>query len=345
MPTSVAELVVILGAGASRACTPRPGNDLVRPPLAAELFDPRYEEIVLRHYPLANAASSDIRVVVAGGAVALEQFLRERLRDSPDPYARRRYLQIPLYLQDLLAVVSHDYTQHPDNFDRVINASLALDRVTFVTLNYDTIFDSRLALQTGQITTLEHYVGEERWALVKLHGSVDWARRVNVTEVPTIDDRMVRAFTDLGEELEGVLDPEIIFRPIAAMQTFRWDPDIPSLFFPALSVPLGTEDELVCPPTHVEVLRHRLQSTDGLNLLVVGYSGVDQEVLKLLRESGNSIRSLFVVNHDGQSGELAARTIISQFEDREPTSTEFSGWEFNTWAQSTNLDEYFEQLS
>lgn len=93
----MAHLVVILGAGASRACAPPPLDEGFRPPLTAELFDQRFAGI-LNHYPLAEAAAADIRVVVSSGALAIERFLRERLRESADPYARRRYLQIPLYL-------------------------------------------------------------------------------------------------------------------------------------------------------------------------------------------------------------------------------------------------------
>jgi hypothetical protein len=95
----------------------------------------------------------------------------------------------------------------------------------------------------------------------------------------------------------------------------------------------------------VEILRARLESIDGLNLLVIGYSGVDQEVLKLLRESKNNIRSLLVIN-DGSSGaEAAARRIKEQFERVEPTGDEFSVGEFNGWAQSNALDDCFRKLT
>jgi hypothetical protein len=213
----MAHLVVILGAGASRACSPLGGESRFLPPLTADLFSERYAPI-LRNYPLAEAAAADIRVVVGSGALVIERFLREQLRDSTDEYARRRYRQIPLYLHELLMEVSRHYTTHPDNTDRLINAALALDSVLFLTLNYDTILDLRLALQTGPITSMDDYVREDqKWALVKLHGSVDWARSVNVAEIRTIDSRMTIAFDELGEELEQRLDPEIHLRGIADM--------------------------------------------------------------------------------------------------------------------------------
>ena len=55
-----------------------------------------------------------------------------------------------------------------------------------------------------------------------------------------------------------------------------------SLRWQALAVPLGPEDELVCPSAHVSRAEQMLEQMDGLNLLVIGYSGLDREVLGLL---------------------------------------------------------------
>jgi hypothetical protein len=341
----MAHLVVILGAGASRACSPRGGQERFLPPLTADLFDARYADI-LRNYPLGEAAAADIRVVVDSGAIAIERFLRERLRESPDPYARRRYVQIPLYLQELLTEVSYHYTAQPDNFDRLINAALSLESVLFVTLNYDVILDQRLALQGGDIRSMDDYAREDRnWALIKLHGSVNWARAVNVPGLKsvTVDSRMAIAFAELGEELEQAIDPEIHLRQIADMQEFRYDAKIPILFFPALSAPLGSEDELVCPPSHVEFLSQKLRSADGLNLLVIGYSGLDQEVLRLLADSNNAVRSLLVINHDPESGRETSTRIMEQFRVEAP-GPGASNQDFNHWAQSSELDDYFDGL-
>ena len=145
-----------------------------------DLFNASYAPI-LHRYPLAEAASADIRLRTASGSVALEQFLRERLRDSEDPYAQRRFFQVPLYLQELLFSVSrtdgNGYTEHPENYDALVNACLALERVSFVTLNYDTLLDQRLFIYS-RLDTLASYIDpNERWALFKLHGSVNWVAR------------------------------------------------------------------------------------------------------------------------------------------------------------------------
>src|SRR5437660_170475 len=148
-------LLVILGAGASYDCagpTIVDRHDDYRPPLVTQLFEPRRSFTqILHHYPLVESAAADIRRALAGGSVAVEAFLRERLRESEHEHDRLKYYAIPLYLQHLLFEVGswsylsrRGYTAHPDSYDRLINAALRVDEVTFVTLNYDDLFDRRL---------------------------------------------------------------------------------------------------------------------------------------------------------------------------------------------------------
>ena len=54
---------------------------------------------------------------------------------------------------------------------------------------------------------------------------------------------------------------------------------------------------------------------DGLNILVIGYSGLDNEVLRLLRESGNTLRSLLIANGTTAAGLAAREAINRQFGD------------------------------
>ena len=53
-----------------------------------------------------------------------------------------------------------------------------------------------------------------------------------------------------------------------------------------------------------------LDGMDGIDLLVIGYSGLDQEVLRVVSESGNELRRLLVVN--GESGGRPAADRIAE---------------------------------
>ena len=217
-------LVVIIGAGASYDCASElvDKDPRLQPPLVKDLFSTGFAGI-LHRYPLAQAAAADIRRAiepVSENAVPLERYLREQMRDATDSYTRRRYRQIPLYLQDVLFTVSdtngRGYTKEPDNYNALLNRVLPLDNVLFLTLNYDTLLDDRLFIY-GSPTSLPSYVSDPGWALVKLHGSVNWGQRVAVDtglireeldaaiasgiqlDRPQIINRLIDAPNDLGE--------------------------------------------------------------------------------------------------------------------------------------------------
>lgn len=312
-------LVVIIGAGASFDCS-SPSVELRslswRPPLVTQLFETRGQFAeVLHDYPLAEAAAADIRPVIASNAVAIEQFLRERLRDSNDPYARRRFRQVPLYLQDLLLRAGRTngsgYTRHPDNYDALINAALALDEVVFISLNYDTLLDQRL-FAYSPLHSLDAYIAAERnWSLVKLHGSVNWGRplaKQTDASISVSTEILNRYFDEAADDEIG---SDIVLRDHDNLNHIRYEERV--LYYPALSVPLGSADELVCPPAHVRHLRQKLRDLPALNLLVIGYSGLDKEVLRLIRDAGQPPRTLQVVNGDSERGGPAAMAINGLF--------------------------------
>lgn len=97
------------------------------------------------------------------------------------------------------------YAEQPDCYDRLINAALKVDAVTFVSLNYDDIFDQRL-VTPDPLDSLERYLGPgKNWALVKLHGSINWGRRVlnrhgNALE-RELDPYLAQTFAAFGDRI------------------------------------------------------------------------------------------------------------------------------------------------
>src|SRR6266487_833762 len=298
----------------------------MQPPLVKDLFGTNFAGILGR-YPLAQAAATDIRRAIAPeseNAVPLERYLRDQMRDAANLYTKRRYRQIPLYLQDLLLTVSDiggsGYTTDPDNFNALINRTLDLDDVLLLTLNYDPLVDDRLFIY-GDLQDLNSYVASDpRWALVKLHGSVNWGRRIiadinrgietvnqaNASGRPISQHELINKLIDT--EYDQVSVGEIELRLHRSLDEWRYDRS-DSVYYPALSIPVGEEDELVCPSEHLAAARERLGRADALNILVIGYSGLDREVLQLLRQSGRPAHRLLVVNGSERASFEAAERI------------------------------------
>jgi hypothetical protein len=308
-------LIVILGAGASAASGHYHWRGGIVPPLTAELFDEAAYEDQLAGHPLAQQAGRLInRRRAADDALALEQALRE-LATSDHSHHRLMALDVPLYLQDLLIAVSTELTAHAFRFDDLIESVLRLERVFFLTLNYDLLLDRRLA-SFHPLRTLGDYVAEDKnWSLLKLHGSVNWYFR---TEEPLDRSRP-------GPDLHW--DPE----------TISCDPTEGSLercretrSYPALALPEGPEDRLVLSALHQEFAEERLAAAREANLLVIGYSGLDGEVLALLGRSGVRVRKMTVVDRDTHGAQaVVARFAAAGIESIWPAETaerDFAVW-------------------
>jgi hypothetical protein len=337
-----APLVVVVGAGLSFACASHRVNREAnsQPPLVRHLFESRFAEILDR-YPLAQAAGADIRRAIEladvnGQAVAIEDYIRTRYKDAQAAYARRKYLALPWYLQDLLHVVSERYTRDPDNLHLLLSRALEFPEVFFLTLNYDTILDRRLS-DDSALTRLRHYVAPDRnWKLVKLHGSVNWGYRIDDPEfdgswITHPPDRLKPVSHDI--EMRGVHG--------ASLDSLRHDPD-GTFYYPALSVPEGAADEFACPDVHLAYVRDSLRD-QRIHFLVLGYSALDQEVLNLLRETGAVIVSgrIVVSGRDDalQVHRRLERGLQSDMRDVLPVNEDFE-----TFVQADGLDSYVEQI-
>lgn len=329
---SDAPLFVILGAGSSYdASSLHADGMLTRPPLVRDLFDGRWH-FILDRYPLAKHAAPDIRDAMMGSgsdAVSLEEFLRTRYRHSSDEYDKRRWYSILAYLQHLLWWVSlpdlrapsaesrpAEFRYEPDRLSRVGNLLIdEWDHVCFITLNYDLILDRYLA-ELNRLVTIGDFISHPRWSLIKLHGSVTWkyklSQSVNLSDIPP--------------NIEDLLEQDRIFHDWSFEDDARYvvrDGNGTYPGFPALSAPLGEEDELVCPPEHVSFVQDKLRNADALNLLVIGYSAYDRAVLNLLAESKRPLRSLYVVSENAQIAQEVAER-IGRHVDADVLASEFA---------------------
>ena len=164
-----------------------------------------------------------------------------------------------------------------------------------MTLNYDLLLEQAIeAVTTASIGDLRDYVDpKQKWMLVKLHGSVNWATRVvggmeGASGTPDGVLSVVRALP-VGQAIAGRLE-------VIDHHSDRWDIDAGrarDLLYPAIAVPVEDKHE-VCPADHLDELRSFLEDCE--NFLFIGVSGRDMDLLELLGDSVKVGRETTIVS-------------------------------------------------
>lgn len=288
-------VVALIGAGASHVCGP--GVEVAaRPPLTTQLFKTTRAVDLLREYSLAQDAGFVIEdEMSADNSVAFEQALAALVSDD-QPHRQQMALAVPPFLQALLLQYSAALSTESRRYSRLVDALLGLGTtVHFVSLNYDTLLDQRLANYTP-LSAVPHYVNTRYgWSLIKPHGSVAWYREQGGRFDPR---RFTPGFEPQQSEIQVVDVRHTDIADVRERQGGR-DPHGPTSRYPALALPMGSKDELVLPPLHLEAFQELLGTSRQIDLLILGYSGIDTEVLELIEKSSCQVRRMTIVNASG----------------------------------------------
>ena len=277
---------VILGAGASHDVHNQGWyvNDAKwKPPLAADLFNvaknPAYARI-MNDFPGAVVLSSDLGPIVSAGTVGMEQTLRE-YADTDDTTILGHFKHIPAYLRDLLYQASTEYTSVPSCY---IDLAIELlwrspHELLFLVLNYDNLLESALTLydETLTFTSIGDFVRRERGlTVVKIHGSIDWFRSIGAGS-----DWFARV--SQADVFAKPADDEIVVRKgISEVKLAHASLTRRDYYYPVLTAPLAgkVETDMVCPQSHIDEARRFL--ADCRKFLIIGTSGLDEDLLRLL---------------------------------------------------------------
>jgi hypothetical protein len=327
-------LVAILGAGASRGSgrfresRVKVTSKLEVPPLTVDLFDESKYAEVLRTYDLAHQAGRFIAEERAqDDALGLESALH-RLATSQYPHHQHMAVAVPPYLQHLLLAVSEQLYSDALHYDRLIERLLCLPYVHFVSLNYDVMLDRRLSAHRP-LSTLADYVSDDtNWSLIKPHGSVNWFHEADETFLPATPPL----------DLSWRRDTFGCVPPHSDLNTTRG----PSLAYPeltnrypALAAPEGPDDKLVLPGAHHDFFFDRIHRAQQIDMLVIGYSGLDREILKLIKRIGPKIRHMTVVSQD----QTTASAVLERFRAAglDPIWNEVIDGDFASWSNGGGL--------
>jgi hypothetical protein len=296
-------LLVIVGAGASHQCLPQDIDSRLAtkrereyrdhlPPLAQNLFDQRdsFGAVLRRHQECANIVGNLRRVLRANSEASIEQELekiQEEAKDYP-PY-RVALIEIRRYLQEILGQCGDwilDASNGDTNYAELVTRIgkwryRSQEPVAIVNFNYDTILDRALETNAGlDLRWMDAYTTGE-WKYLKLHGSVNWYRRVpqpdDVWQVHDLKSatKFFAETADKDDGSEGFDAEDYLIAPPGSIDDGWGDwKNVPK---PAVAIPYERKAAFECPREHLEELDDFLHQT--ISILVIGWRGSEQHFL------------------------------------------------------------------
>lgn len=317
-------LMVIFGAGASYDSVPHRRPDSFpnlpnRPPLADELFAdrPLFTNAMNRF-----AACEPIIPLLRHRkpSESVEQVL-ERLQEQVSRHPARacQLAAVRFYLHFMLWECKGNWGEEAK---RITNYRTLLDQielwrdksesgegvtaegyrsVCLVTFNYDTMLDEAFAasVRTLPISALSDYITQPVYKLIKVHGSVNWAREV---ETPAIADlaglntwQTAYKLIDRASELKL----RSAYRLVSTYPIGKSDDNL--AIFPAIAVPVQKKQAFECPDEHLAMLRTSMGQVT--KLLIVGWRGNDQHFVELLRGLPPQQISVMIVAENQRAAE------------------------------------------
>ena len=152
-------------------------------------------------------------------------------------------------------------------------------------------------LYSNRFNKLAHYIVPSLgWALIKLHGSVNWGRRIS-NRIPT-GSLLSTAINEHVDKLD--LDNEITILGDHQERSRKRDDNF---FYPALAVPLKGKNEFVCPAEQVHWAKSFIETCT--DFLIIGFSGLDQHVINLF-QGVQEVRKFRFVNGNEKAGRDAS---------------------------------------
>jgi hypothetical protein len=302
-------LMIIFGAGASYdsvAHVPEVenGSEDSRPPLANQLFDTRFADTIT-YFPQLNGIITNLRFRPDNESI--EQTLQRIQSEGEVNEARIRQLAaIRCYLQNMLWECEAKWRER----HRGVNNYTALldqiehwrvqtkEKICLVTFNYDRMLEEALISLGVTTNKLEDYVKDERYTLIKIHGSVNWARELE-GDIPTFSNSNPWTMTSELIDFAPRLKLSTRYRIIENRPT----PSVPdAILFPALAIPLEQKNDFECPIEHLNVFKSIIPEVD--KLITIGWRGKELHFLSLLAENlQNEIHGIAISGNNEFSNE------------------------------------------
>jgi hypothetical protein len=279
-------LLIILGAGASHDALPDypvPEQYPERLPLANDLFNLRYANELDRFRRISGIVPF---LRSRGSGVALETRLQELAEEGGDDRLRE-LLAVRFYLQYMISGYDRGWNERAKGVTNyrtllgdVLRGLSEGEAAAIVTFNYDRMVEWAMRDIGMEVDSLGDYL-RFPLKLFKIHGSVDWARKISRPVLADLGDnqggwRSCLYTIDHAQLVEVteeyVFSPDV--RPIQVVDQ--------SLVIPALQIPLIENKKSELPKDHKDALEGILKETSRVP--VIGWKGADAHFRELIAD-------------------------------------------------------------
>lgn len=291
-------LTIIFGAGASYDSNPeipaandtgfQDYNENNRLPLAKSLFSTRFNNEAANYNP-GHALFPRLR----RSAPNIEGELEKILNESSDyPKTKKQLLSLRYYLREVITNAQGRWnrdisgiTTYKELLNIIDHWQLKTrEEINLITFNYDTLLDEACRTELGMdLTKTESYVkNETMYKLFKVHGSIDWNRKVtNVAGEPI-------------NSTEHMIYTEDYF---TINEQFPGGDFIKAI--PAIAMPTQTKSAFEFPELHLNGMKEAINKTNLL--LIIGWRGAENHFLELWKNHDHSnLKKLQIVSGDMQ---------------------------------------------
>lgn len=285
--------MVVFGAGASYDSidvklpnTNNPGwviDEEFRPPLAKDLFG--FRGLFTEAMALFEKLQPIVPILRHTGGRNVETVLRE-LQEQAVVYPERlrQLMAVRYYLHYVLwrcegewKKAARQVTNYKALLDQINRWRKPDSPICLVTFNYDTLLEDAMSVVGPRISRLADYVyGNPAFKVFKLHGSVNWGRKVK-GQLPAGADAwwIARNHIDRAAELE--ITEEFVQsdeHPCGGWQGAG--------LVPAIAIPVEKKASFECPEEHRLELVRLLPRVD--RLVLIGWRATEDHFLSLLQQ-------------------------------------------------------------
>jgi hypothetical protein len=221
------------------------------------------------------------------GNESVEDILASYAADAPRYKQRHAQLAaVRFYIQAIIDACENDWyrrNQVATNLMRLIDSAesfrLAGERPLFVTFNYDRLIENALENRGQSFSSMGDYILTTGIPLFKLHGSVDWMRRIESV------DASKAGFVGNQWQIAQKICDQIATLPSPG--NIELTSGVPSslvdgsLALPAIAIPVKEKSTFECPQEHINALRAALPEVK--TILTIGWRGGEAHFLQALR--------------------------------------------------------------